>query len=314
MEHLAAPLRPDAFVVPAAGHPSVLLPTIKQILRIQSGRVEQVALEIAYADHSGRWKPFFQYPSRMGADGAEALNENRELLGAGHFQPAELVQHGQPRQDVEQPLQGDDHAARCRAQLVDAVAAHRRRLGNGAVQAVFGGDGLHVRVAGADIRPRNVQVAVAPDQARKTADHFPVLLRRTARVGDDAGLAPAEGQVGGGVLEGHPAGEVVDVGRGDLGQHADAAHGRRPHRQVVHHQVAADLEGRGLVPHQGHELGPERVADDSHAAEQVLIAVPQHQMAPPLFAPGALAQDRIGNVFVQVCLQPVGDHGRDLPG
>ncbi len=58
----------------------------------------------------------------------------------------------QARHLFQQCLQGDNHAARGRAQLVDVVAAHLDRLGERRIQAIFDGDGLHIGVIGSDIR------------------------------------------------------------------------------------------------------------------------------------------------------------------
>ncbi len=84
------------------------------------------------------------------------------------------------------------------------------------VQTVFDGDGFHVRIIPAR---RPVPVRTSRDNAGSIAQSpgpSPGGSRRGIGVGQDTGLAAPEGQVRGGVLQCHPAGQVVDIGGRDL--------------------------------------------------------------------------------------------------
>ena len=106
--------------------------------------------------------------------------------------------------------EGDHDAAGGGAQLIDAITAHVNRLGNGSIQAVFDSDRFHVGVIGANVGARQIQVAVVVDAGERN-DALPRCARPVT--GHDrrrCRFAAAVGQVGGRILEGHAARQVVD--------------------------------------------------------------------------------------------------------
>jgi hypothetical protein len=142
-----------------------------------------------------------------------------------------------------------------------------------ALQPVFHGDRLHVGVVGAHVRAGQVGVAVAVKQAGETADDLGMLGRAEGAVGgDDAGLAAAEGQVCRGVLQGHAPRQVEDGEGGDVGQHANPAHRRPPHGQVVHHQVSPRFDPAFLVPHADDQPRPQPVNSDAQPMQAFQVA------------------------------------------
>ena len=87
----------------------------------------------------------------------------------------------------------------------------------------------------------------------------------------NAGLAAAVWEVRSGVLQRHPACQVVDSRGRDLRQQADAAHRGRTHREVIHHEVATDLKGCVLVPHTDDKPRTEVVHSNPQAGQPVHI-------------------------------------------
>src|SRR5450756_2557501 len=102
------------------------------------------------------------------------------------------------------------------------------------------GAALALALAGGALALAAAGLALAPpdEQAREAAHDVVVLSPRQVAARDDARLAAAVWQPGGGVLERHAARQVVDHLGHDIGPQADAAHGRRPDLQVVHHELS----------------------------------------------------------------------------
>ena len=114
----------------------------------------------------------------MGPHRSKPLNQHAHLGACGDLQVAELGQDSQAFDFSQQRVDGDDHPAGCCAQLVNPVAAHVGWFGQGTVEPVFDGDGLHIGVVGAYVGTGQVQVTVAVDEMRKATNHLGVLLRR----------------------------------------------------------------------------------------------------------------------------------------
>ena len=213
----------------------------------QAGHVQPVLaiqepLAVAQADHAVAIGPraLVQKEGRVGPHRAKALHDHPDGTLGQLVQGGKLGQHGQIAGAVQHRLQGDHHAARRRAALVDLGAAHARRLGEHIVQPILDGNEGHVLVVRAHVGPRVVDGDVAGDQPGETAHRLPLLLDRHRPLGHDARLAAAKGDVGRGVLHGHTPRQRGDGGRGDVGRQADAAQRGRAHGQVVDHQVAAN--------------------------------------------------------------------------
>jgi hypothetical protein len=122
--------------------------------------------------------------------GAEALDQNRQLFGLWNIQLSKLGQ-GFRRASLQQGLQSDNGAAGSCAELVNAVAAHIGRLGEGVIQTIFNRYRLHIGVIGADIWTRQVDIFVAVEKPGKSLYDLPVFLRREIPFGDDPRFSAA---------------------------------------------------------------------------------------------------------------------------
>ena len=126
--------------------------------------------------------------------------------------------------------------------------------------------------------------------------------------GDDARLASSEWELGCGVLEGHPPRQVVDGGRGDGGKHADAAHRRTAHGQVVDDQVAAHFQRRLFVPHARHQERAQVVDPDSQPAQLLDIQWTELEISAPVFAAKPVLPRPFREAFAQEGLHDFGNH------
>jgi hypothetical protein len=126
---------------------------------------------------------------------------------------------------------------------------------------------------------------------------------------DDTGLATAIWEVGSGVLQRHATRQIVDGGGRDLRQHADTAYGGAAHSQIVHHEVATNLNGRSFIPHTHHQPRTEVVHFNPEASQPVESrsiklqkggAAPAHQAG----FPGAF-----GQTLVQIGQHAFWHHG-----
>ena len=151
---------------------------LEQAGHVQSPLAVQKAPAVAQADHpvAIRARALVQKQRRVGPHRAKALHDHPDRGLAQFAQMRKLGKAGQLVHPGQHRLQGDHHAARRRAALVDLCAAHARRFRDHAVQAVLHGNEGHVLVVHAHVRPGVVLGPVARDQAGKAAHRLALAL------------------------------------------------------------------------------------------------------------------------------------------
>ncbi len=168
-------------------------------------------------------------PRRVLADGTEALDRHP---GALEIHPYLGPRHVDRRGEAE--AGGAD--------LVQRDAAELPRQAHRAADLVV--DPAHRSLVGAHVGARNVVDEVG-DRRREGADQLLLLPRVHLRVTVDHRFAAAMAEAGGGVLEGHRAGEAERLLGADVGRHADAADGRAA-GDVVHRHHGPETDARAM--------------------------------------------------------------------